>query len=346
MQIFKNNHKGFLACLLTLLFLSHPLAIAKPPTPVTTEKLENLLFYPQHQVAASILSLNQAQVKAETQGRVIALPRKVGDVVNQGDVLAVLDCRDQDYSLEQHIAAIEGTQARLELLQWQVKQSKQLADQKNASLERVKTLESELKLTQAQLRSQNSQVEYAKHQISRCKIKAPYQGVITKRFIHLGEYTHLGTPVVELVANQDVEVQALFHPEEVRKLSKVNTLHFETRDNVYPIKVRQLVQALNENDHTQEIRFTFTEKTPLPGTLGKVTWQDPWPHLPSELLLQRGQHYGLFIKNHDQAQFIPIEGAREGQPIPLPHGFKQEVIVQGRQQLEDGFDLLTVQENA
>lgn len=329
-----------------MFFLGMPLAHSKMAVVVTTDKIENLLFYPKHRVAATTLSLNQTQVKNETPGRIVSLPPLVGDVVQKGAVLATLDCRDQTYQKQQSQAALEGTQARLDLLTWQLKQSKQLAENKNASLEKIKTLESELKLMQAQLQTHVSQLDYAALQVDRCQIHAPFDGVVTQRFSHLGEYIGSGTPLVELVSHEELEAQAFFHPEEVLRLQNVQRLQFQVQDKVYPIKIRKQVQNLDQRTHTQEIRFVFTGPRPLPGTLGKVVWQDTHAHLPSELLLQRGQQFGVFIKNKDKAKFVAIQGAREGQPIPMPNPLRDDLIIQGRQQLEDGFELVMKQEVA
>ena len=51
----------------------------KPPVNVTTASLKQLLFIPEYSAPASTLSLNNSRIHAETSGRILALPVRVGD---------------------------------------------------------------------------------------------------------------------------------------------------------------------------------------------------------------------------------------------------------------------------
>ncbi|HET9843294.1 MAG TPA: efflux RND transporter periplasmic adaptor subunit, partial [Gammaproteobacteria bacterium] len=107
-----------------------------------------------------------------------------------------------------------------------------------------------------------------------------------------------------------------------------------------PVKLRTIVQALDDKTHTQEVRLSFESAKPLPGTFGILTWQDSKPYLPAEFISQRNNSLGLFVNKNNKAHFMPIPNALEGQPIPLTSVIKENIIIEGRHSLEDGVALL------
>lgn len=71
----------------------------RPPVPVTTARLSDVVFLPVRTAPATAVSLNDAQVSAEIGGVLMALPVKVGDRVKEGDVVAQVDCREPEIAL-------------------------------------------------------------------------------------------------------------------------------------------------------------------------------------------------------------------------------------------------------
>ncbi len=77
-----------LACL-----ASGPLP-AVEPVAVETRTLAQVAVRPEISAPASCVSLNDSRISAEINARVVALPVRVGDVVEKDAKLAELDCVD------------------------------------------------------------------------------------------------------------------------------------------------------------------------------------------------------------------------------------------------------------
>ena len=91
--------------------------------------------------------------------------------------------------------------SNMDLLTWQVKRMESLAIDNNASKERVKTLKSQLLRSKATLENYNAQLSYAKQQVKRCKLDAPFNGIVIERFSDIGELAIPGTNIIRIMNN-------------------------------------------------------------------------------------------------------------------------------------------------
>jgi hypothetical protein len=63
--------------------------------------------------------------------------------------------------------------------------------------------------------------------------------------------------------------------------------------------------------------------------------------LPANLVIRRNGELGVFVHRAGKAVFKPLPGAQEGRPVAVELPSGTEVIVRGRDRLQDG-DAVTV----
>ncbi len=320
--------------MVNLLFMAPCFAI--DPVPVTCANLNSIVLHPTQEVSAHVFSTNHAQISSQTYGEIQSIKVDVGQKVQQGEILAVLACDDQTLNLQQAQSVLPGTQAKIALHEWQLKQTQTLANQNNISKERIKTLSSELNWYQSQLSIQKNQVSSAQLQVQRCTIKAPFSGVITQRSAQLGEFIQQGSPLFKLLEHDKLEVKAYLHPSQISLIPQASKIYFKHNDKTYPLTIKAQVAGLDNKTHTQEIRLTFTGQHPMSGTIGTLVWEDPRPHLPAAYISKRDHQYGLFLNIGDKAHFVELKNAKEGSPVALPVLLKGDLILEGRHQLKQG----------
>jgi hypothetical protein len=95
-----------------------------------------------------------------------------------------------------------------------------------------------------------------------------------------------------------------------------------------------------------EVRLTFLDEKPAPGTTGRLQWKQPWSHISSEYLVRRGEQLGLFILTNDVAKFHAIAGARPGRPGLVDLPANTQIILDGRHALDDGDPVTVVEPSA
>jgi membrane fusion protein (multidrug efflux system) len=150
-------------------------------------------LYPKHKtILSSIVS-----------GRVEDVCVDVGDYVSEDQILVTLDPTFFSIALTQAQAAVDA--AKIERLDAKrnVERMKKLWEKPEGeapSIPKKRFEDAEIRYSQSliQLRKAKAELKKALENLNETKIRSPYQGVITKRFVHPGE-SITSTPVTDLL---------------------------------------------------------------------------------------------------------------------------------------------------
>lgn len=305
-------------------------------TPVTTRPLADVLIYPERSAPAAVESLNDADLSAEITARVERILVRVGDEVQLGDVLVELDCRDYRSRLAAEQATLRQLEAQHRLAASQVDRARNLRERRGASEEEVEQRETELLGLDARLAAQREAITQAELNVGRCAIRSPYRAAVTARLADEGTLATPGMHVLRVVQTDALELGAQLRSDEVADSRAAASLAFEAHGQRYPVEIRRAVPVIDPRTRTQEIRLTFPDQAPLPGTAGRLVWRSATPHLPADLLVRRDGRLGVFVADDGAAQFRPLAGAQEGQPAPVDLPLDTRIVVAGRERLGDG----------
>lgn len=289
---------------------------------VTVKPLSMLLAYPERSAPATVVSLNHSQISAELAARIEQIYVRVGDRVKKGAKLARLDCRDQKL-------ALDAARSRFRLAQKELDRAVTLRQSSNIAEQNYAQAETEME--QAKIVRQQQQVL-----VGRCLITAPFQGVVTARIAATGGLAAPGTPLVELLDIEHLEVSSRVPRHELVTLREARSLDFREGKTVFPLSLRAITPLIDSQAQNQEVRLTFKQKASLPGATGRLVWALRQPHIAANFLSQRGQKIGVFIAKDDKAQFYPLADAKIGHPAVVDLPGKTMVIQDGRFALNDG----------
>lgn len=313
-----------------------PLAFADEPVPVLTRPLYELAIYPESTAAAQVVSLNNTVIAAQVGGLVADVPVRVGDSVKAGALLVKLACNDLEMEHEKLKAERQATQARLELAQWQLKQSELLASQHTLPVEKVQQRRSELAVLHGDLAAHTARLKIAERQMASCWVKAPFAGIVTERSVSVGQLVSTGTALVRLLDLSRMEVSAQVASHDINALRGAGDLAFEHDGQRYPLKLRAVLPAIQTQTGTQEVRLDFVGKQSQPGAAGRLLWQDRIRHIASELLVKRGEQLGVFTEQAGVTHFHPLAGAQNGRPAAIDLPTDTQIIVSGHYSLNEG----------
>jgi RND family efflux transporter MFP subunit len=306
--------------ILTLLLLFAELVYAEeenPPVPITVKPLSSLQIDPVYSAPATVISLNHSQLSAQISARIESIDVLVGERVQPGDTLVQLDCSDG-------VLAEQNAKARQKLAYKELKRAKSL--RRSNSIPEQEFNRAETELTQALIA-----IEQASLKVQRCKITAPFAGVVTHRQASEGELAIPGTALLRLLDNQRLEISAQAPVEQTNTIATAKTLTFKTGIKQYPLKLRAISPHINSKARNQEVRLVFTDKKVLPGAAGRLLWKTGVPHIPADILVQRDKQTGVFILQKDSAHFVALAEAQMGHPAPagsLPND--AQIIIDGR----------------
>ena len=309
-------------------------SVVQAAVPVTSAPLKQLVIYPERSAPAQVESLNDSRLSAQVSALIQSIPVRVGDRIEGGQLLVQLDCREYRARRDSQRSIRQQFKSQLKLAESQLERSLSLRQRNGISEEKVEQRETELNVLRAQAASQQEQLNEAQLQVERCRILAPYTGVVRERLASVGELAAPGTPLLVLQQLDEVEVVAEIRAGQLNP-SPQQWLFVYQRQR-YPLLLRRQLPLIDPQSRTQQLRLEFSAQQAPPGASGRLQWRDPTPHLPADLLLRRGGTLGVMLLDDDKARFAELPTAIEGQPVAVDLPEESRVIIEGRQALVDG----------
>ena len=280
--------------------------------------------------------MNDARVSAESPGTIQAFNVQVGDAVEQGAVLASIDCREHEINADIAAAELDVAQARLGLANTQLANARQLSAKQGISQEQLEERRASFAGATAEVEKARASLAAAKRLVANCEVKAPFAGIVVERIASVGDYVSVGTPLVRLLDTSSLEVAARVQQQDLIGLSESLDLTFFNRLSEYPVTLRSVLPAMEGRLRSFEVRLAFTDAHPASGTTGRLRWKSPSPHIPSEYLIRREDNLGIFVFGDGTALFQAIPDAREGRPARVSMPGETMIILDGRHVLEHG----------
>lgn len=327
--------------ILTTWLLGIAIAAAQEGTPVQVRELSTLMSPVIFTAPAEVLSANRSRISARIEARIDAITVNVGDTVERGEDIVVLDCADYELSHERAEAELESARAQLTRARQQLARSETLAPRKLLSEDLLEQRRTDREAAEARMRQVRTALAEAALAVSRCRIQSPFAGAVTERQASRGELARPGTPLLEIVDLDAIEVAAQVFPAELGHLEASPWVVFSFLDEEYPVAVARRVPVIDPVSRTQQVRLTFDEHAAPVGASGRLIWHGRDQGIPASLLVQRNEQLGLFIARDGRAVFHPMPRAREGRPAMVDLPADTRIVTDGRQGLRDG-DALTI----
>ena len=329
--------KSFRAIALLSIFASPFIYAAKL---VTVENANSLLMNPTRSSPAVVVSLNQGNIPAQTSGVINQLQANVGDVFNEGETLATVDCVDNVYKKQAEAAKYSQAETQLLFNKRELKRGEKLFKQSNIGEAELDRMSSAVDTAQSLFHAQQAILNMAVLNVERCNIKSPYNGVVTKRIASVGEMIEYGKPVVEMIEVTRLEVSAKIANSDEKSFKAAQSFTIDAGGEQYKVTLRALLPVIQSNARSREARFVFSENKAFAGSTGRLRWQSPVSYLPAHLLLKREGKSGYFIAENESgkniAKFIKVSSAEEGRPILFNAEANTQVVTDGRHGLSDG----------
>ena len=195
---------------------------------------------------------------------------EVGARVEAGDLLAVLVANRLQAERDLRAAEVSQAQAamgtanaeiglrrqelqRLEGLRASAAFSRGQFDDKR---QEVLMAEGEMAEADAAVASARAELRLAEIDLNRAEVRAPYAGVVTRRHTEAGAYVNVGNPIVTLVDDRTLEVEADVPANRTSGLNPGLALRASLDTYQIEARVRAVVPQENVRTRTQTVRLT------------------------------------------------------------------------------------------
>jgi membrane fusion protein, multidrug efflux system len=167
------------------------------------------------QWSGNLAAAQSAIVRSKTNGTLISLSVKEGDVVRAGQSLGVIDTSDFAIRLNERQAAIESAQANLSNAQRVYDSNKGLSEKGFISAAAIDGYKTQLDAAKAQLKVAQAQNAGVKLALRETALIAPMGGTVTKRNAQPGEKLSIEQAIVTLVTTNPIEMHGTIAPHQV-----------------------------------------------------------------------------------------------------------------------------------
>jgi len=283
------------------------------------------------EVVGTVRAKLHAGIEAKISGRIEKMLVVLGQTVKAGELLAQLDAREIQARLDQSLALREQSTREAERL-------RQLVNQNDVSRQEFEAVDSRARVAAASVIEAETMLGYA-------KIVAPFDGVVTRKLVDVGDLAAPGRTLLEmddptlLRLEVDVPETLLRHVNPGAKIE----VRFSGRADAVEALVSEISPVADS------VSRTFSVKADLPvsaglhsGQFARVSVllgerQSLWG--PASAVVQRGQMELVFVNVDQQAQLRLVKtGKRLGGNVELVSGLVagEEVVVEGAGHLRDG----------
>lgn len=209
---------------------------------------------------AIVESPNRSVLSSEISAKVIKISYKNGEKFDKGSTLIEYDCSLIKTQKEKIEAELSGLNAKYE------------SYQKMAKLNAIGELEVNMALSE--LRQKEAERKMADISVSKCEVKAPYEGKVQKTLIREYEYVGEQKELMEIVGTRTLELDILIPARAVSSIAVGKKVYFvsdETRQHAEGTVVG-INPATDPISQTIRIRAKLTNFSQyvMPGTVGSV----------------------------------------------------------------------------
>ena len=240
-----------------------------PPSPPVVRPVKSMVL-PEHAGVArtfpgTVRATHRVDLSFNVPGKLIELPVSEGEAVKQGQVLARLDPRDYE-------AAVQAAQAEYD---------KALADYRRAKELVAKDYVSQADYDKAVARKEvtAAALERARKALDETKLRAPFDGVVAKRYVENFTDVRAKQPILSLQDNRALEI-VVDVPEDVVALYRSDVpLDMEACFSAlpgrsFPATVREFSAQADPITRTYQVVFALSgheDVNLLPGMTAEVT---------------------------------------------------------------------------
>lgn len=209
--------------LIIMLFATANYAIAQSQqTPINVD-----VFYPnQTQSNLTIILTGTVEAKQRAQlapldaGRVKQLEVEIGDIVTTGQTLLSLDSKLAELEVQAAKASLMATQVNLNEANRLYQEVLMLSKQQLVAQTLISERAALLANSEAQLANAQATLSLRQELLNRHTLQAPFAGVIAQRNVDLGEWITQQTPVLTLVAQDDLRLTISIPQQYYSRLAK------------------------------------------------------------------------------------------------------------------------------
>jgi RND family efflux transporter MFP subunit len=301
-----------------------------PTVQVRVQKVETQKLPSHAEVMGTIRARLRATLEANVSGRIEEMPVRLGDAVKAGQLVARLNAPEINARLQQAEASVQQAER-----DWS--RAKALFEQQATTRSEFESAESRFSVAKATL-------EEAKAMLAYVEVKAPFDGVITRKHADVGDLAAPGKALVQLEDSTALQLEADI-PEAIAGTIQPQSQLTVKLDGVpqeFSAQVSEIAPIIDPLSRTLQVKLDLPQQPGVrSGQFARLivpVAESETLRVPASAVVRRGQLEIAFVVADNTAHLNLVKtGRRTGSDVEILSGLEpgQAVVVAGAQQLVD-----------
>ncbi|NHF59639.1 efflux RND transporter periplasmic adaptor subunit [Flavobacteriaceae bacterium TP-CH-4] len=189
-----------------------------PPVSVRIHTVSEEGSAPLLVVSGKVEAVKSADIGTRMMGYVDKIYVRVGDRVKNGQLLLSINNADVSAKLGQVNAGITEAQAAYENAEKDYRRFTVLFEDNSASQKELDDITAHYNMAKARLEAAKEMKNEVNAQLSYANIRAPFSGVVTNKFIKVGDMANPGMPLMEVESPGKYQVLAMVPESEILEI--------------------------------------------------------------------------------------------------------------------------------
>lgn len=172
----------------------HSKSVELPVVKVQTAKVQQMTAPLQTEILGTVQAIHSALIATKVSGNVTEMPVELGSKVEKGQLLLTIEAGELQARLEQSRAQLEQAKRNLS-------REENLLRKNAATPEAVKAQKDMVKIAEAAYQEAQTMIAYT-------TIKAPFDGLVTRKLVNRGDLVTPGLPLLQIDDERDLQVIA------------------------------------------------------------------------------------------------------------------------------------------
>ncbi|MBN2789638.1 MAG: efflux RND transporter periplasmic adaptor subunit [Candidatus Delongbacteria bacterium] len=239
------------------------------PVTVAVKTIDQEIFREYIDITARPEGITDVEVTSEVAGKVIKVNKNIGEWVEKGEEIGVIDNKDYAIRLKQAKAGVLGAESSYDAAVVENRSSEKLYNEKHISEIEYLRSKSGLKGAQSNLEGAKASLEQAQKAYDNTRMLSPVSGTITNIYLKVGENLFAGKPICNIVNTKKLKIKTGVSETDITKLFKGqeasiyhNSLSEPLKGSVLGIGMKPLA---NSSNYPVEIIFDNPDSKIFPG---------------------------------------------------------------------------------
>ena len=321
--------------------------------PVKTEKVKRGTLKKAIETYGNILPYKRVLIYSKVSGILEKFYFEEGEMVKENDLLAEIEHEELRLNIKSLEASLKMVEVELGRVKKDFKRISSLFNKGAVSRQTYDNIKAQYEETKAKLESLEANLALAKERLKDSYIRAPFSGIIEKKFVDEGEMitgssVMKSSPILSLIKIDKVKIRGDVSENDFPLLKK--GMSVEVRVDAYPKriftgKLSLISPSIDPLSRTGEVEIEILNpKLELkPGMFARVkiiVKERNNTLLVNEkaIFKENSKYYVWVVKNNEVKKRYVKRGIKEGKKIEILKGLKEgeEIVIEGGIGLKEG----------